>query len=146
MKRAILFIGLFFIIPNISSAADQGLDRKQVYDLQVQCKEQSETFFRQWYPSISWKDNDGANWTANFNNHYNKKLNKCFITTTATSFIKRKGKLRMEVLKYLSDVNENKEYGIYNKIDNTEIGCKLLERFCESQSQWELLVKPYMEE
>ena len=146
MKKAILFIGLLFIMPNISSAADQNLDRKQVYELQVQCKQQSENFFRQWYPSPSWKDNLDANWVANFNNHYNKKLNECFILTTATGLSKRKGKLRTDVLKYLFDVNENKEHGVYSKVDNTENECKLLDRFCKSESQWDLLVKQYMEE
>lgn len=146
MKKAMLLIGLLFIMPNISSAAGQNLDRKQVYELQVQCGKQAEEVFKQWYPSSPWQDKDGSQNMVNFNNHYNKKLNKCFILTGHTSLGKKDGKFSKFDRKELSEIIEHKDFGAYSQLDDALVECNVLNKTCKSESQWDLLVKPYMEE
>jgi hypothetical protein len=48
----------------------------------------------------------------------------------------------------LFDVNENKEYGTFFKRseDNAPFQCKVLQNVCHSESEWQELLKPYMEE
>ena len=45
----------------------------------------------------------------------------------------------------LFDINENKEFGVFDN-KKTSIICILSGKKCESKSEWDKLVKPYMEE
>jgi hypothetical protein len=50
--------------------------------------------------------------------------------------------------RYLYDVNENKEYGTFSWATNINrlVQCNVLDKFCTSEDEWNLLIKPYMEE
>lgn len=70
-------------------------------------------------------------------NHYNTKLDKCFILV---SYSKNN-------LKVLREINENKTYGsVRSKQDGTASICSVLEKTCGSEEEWNALVKSYMEE
>lgn len=70
-------------------------------------------------------------------NHYNTRLDKCFILVNYTK----------KQLKVLREINENKIYGsIRSKKDGTIIICNVLEKSCKSEEEWDSLVKPYLEE
>jgi hypothetical protein len=70
-------------------------------------------------------------------NHYNTKLDKCFILVNYSK----------KQLKILRNINENKIYGSFRfKHDGTIIICNVLEKTCNSEEEWDSLVKPYMEE
>ena len=74
-----------------------------------------------------------------YKNHYNKKLNKCFMVITEDGVLER--------YKKLLDVDENNSYGsvrINNEREN--MGCYLLEKKCKSEEGWDSIVKHYMEE
>lgn len=82
-----------------------------------------------------------------YQNHYNKKLNKCFLILTFTNYPKDK-RTEVSYMKRLVDFNENKEYGAFSKFSKKTypFGCRFLDKSCESEREWDLLVKPYMEE
>ncbi|MBN1471183.1 MAG: hypothetical protein JW925_05335 [Syntrophaceae bacterium] len=70
-------------------------------------------------------------------NHYNASLDKCFILVNYSK----------KQLKILREINENKIYGSFrSKKDGSTILCNVLEKICKSESEWDSLVKPYMEE
>ena len=111
-------------------------DGKVDYQLQEQCKKSSEEFYRKQYHSDF----------SSYQNHYNKKLHKCFIILTTETYTKGN---QTDVMtgKSLFDVNENKEYGDCTNFEKTEKNlCKFLGKLCESEKEWDSLVKPYMEE
>jgi len=69
--------------------------------------------------------------------HYNARLDKCFILLNYTK----------KPLKVLKEIKENKIYGaIRSQKDGTTITCNVLEKTCKSETEWNVLIKPYMED
>jgi hypothetical protein len=101
-------------------------DRKVDYELSEKCEIKTEEFYKRNYA-------DSNSWL--YENHYNKKLNKCFILVTNS--IKRE--------KNLYDVIESKLYGRFVHSENG-ITCSVLGNKCNSGKEWDSLVKPYMED
>jgi predicted AlkP superfamily phosphohydrolase/phosphomutase len=77
---------------------------------------------------------------VNYTNHYNKKLNKCFI------LVDEAYKSGDSFGKVLIDVNENKDYGMYSQNSGKKSNCWVGDKSCESSFEWDDLSKPYMEE
>jgi hypothetical protein len=100
---------------------------KKEEELRGKCEKQCKMFFRKYIDSSKIKLHK---------NHYNKKLTTCFILT---SDIKN-------TEKYLFDVNENKNYGTFIQRNNNVVFCFVLKKKCNSEKEWDSLVKPYMEE
>jgi len=112
-------------------------------DLQEKCAKQSSTFFKENY---TFEKKTGETWLNDYENHYNKKLNKCFIQIEQhyiTSDMSTKSKA-------LIDVFENKSLGGYSSLTkNSEekmIDCNVENNFCKSEFEFKNLVKSYMEE
>ena len=159
MKRTLLFCILiaFFTISFVSlvgcnqspkeqppvSLSNQDNDRKVDYQLQESCGKSSRELFTERYGN-GLLQIDNQNIIVSYKNHYNKKLNKCFILLKSETVVKRE---IIQTLITLGDLNENKEYGRFQFTkENQFVGCVLLEKECKSESEWDLLVKPYMEE
>jgi len=73
---------------------------------------------------------------------YNDRLNKCFYEETYISPTPR----GINVWVYLSDLLENRIYGGFHR--STNIGffyCNLQDKECHSETEWEALVKSYIE-
>lgn len=70
-----------------------------------------------------------------------------FSYTHFTNYPKNK-KTEVLHIKQLVDFNENKEYRSFSKFSKKTypFGCRFSDKFCESEREWDLLVKPYMEE
>ena len=106
-----------------------------VMKLQEKCSKETEIYFNKEY---------GKDGYFSYTNHYNKKLNKCFMLL---SHIGVTEKITSETL---NDHFENKEYGDFHesfKNGSPEvIYCKFLDKHCTSRNEWDSLVKPYMEE
>lgn len=143
MKR-ILLIPLFFISIIFSLLSNSyAASIKEEYELQERCSKRAEELFRKEY---------GNETMSNYyTNHYNRKLNKCFILVTETSIHEDKEtreKLGVSsTYKTLLDINENKEYGGFFKFSKGGLmQCEVLGKHCNSESEWDAFVKPYMEE
>ncbi len=145
MKIIFLIIGIFLFMTNLSFTADHKLDRKQIYELKEKCSKRAEEVFKRDYNSSSWQEEDGSHVTVNFRNHYNRKVNKCFMLTAYSSFnVKEKTLIRTEDL---IDINENRKYGTSTILNhNKPIECVILDKICNSKNEWNRLIKPYMEE
>jgi hypothetical protein len=134
-----LFLSLlivFFTISLVGCSDNKNSDDKKVnYQLQEQCGKSSEEYFR-----ITYGELFGGGWNSEYKNHYNKNMNKCFILVDIVSPIKVNRK-------YLWDVNENKQYGMFNNSSKGIITwCRVSGKECKSISEWDSLVKSYMED
>jgi uncharacterized membrane protein YhiD involved in acid resistance len=121
MKKTLLSILLIFIISIVGCNSQQtptkeksSISQKELYDLQEKCRKQSEDWVEKKYKGKKYS----------YNNHYNNKLNKCFILV----FEKQLG--------YLV---------VFNDRGGVFIGY-ILGKKCETEEEWDKFVKPYMEE
>lgn len=114
---------------------------KDDYELQEKCGKSASKYFND-IENINLSSKDFL-LLKDFNNHYNKKLNKCFVLIIGkATWIKKK---ENETFQKLLDINENKEYGhIMQKEDVLE--CMFLDQACYSKNEWNSLIRPYLEE
>lgn len=106
MKVFILLPFLFLAVFTITYAASS----KEEYELQERCGKRTEELFKRDFGNGINNTDDGYSLDS-YSNHYNKKLNKCFILLTSIGHSK---KYESDSTSYaLYDVNENKEYGSY---------------------------------
>lgn len=123
---------------------------KEEYELQEKCGKRCEERFRKEYGKEGYTtDKDGDGMTSGYQNHYNKKLNKCFILITTRTYPKDKdNKLGVYTGKDIYDINENQVIGSFSMFSKSvsSLECRVSERTCKSGEEWDLLVKPYMEE
>ena len=128
MKKIRSVISLSFLVLFLLVGCEKfsSNNREVDYKLQKQCGEDSERFFKKTYNDL---------FEGFHENHYNKKLNKCFIVVNNTK----------SYWKSFYDVNESKLHGLYTP---DGVSCFVFEKKCESKSEeeWDKLVKPYMEE
>lgn len=143
--KIILIICVLFLLPfNVYSSSI-----KEDYDLSERCGKRSEEYFRKEYGNGIVNTDDGQQ-LSNYQNHYNKKMNKCFFSVISTYISKNKKTNKIESIKqkYLFDINESKEYGsfvLWGKQTKPN-DCRVLDNSCNSEGEWDSLIKPYMEE
>ena len=111
---------------------------KEEYELQERCKKGAAEFVQ----GKEYKDLIRTG-DAYYTNHYNRKLNKCFVVIYSTNVI---GQNYID----LWDINEHKRCGhfVSSLVDplNAAADCTVLGNPCKSKSEWDSLVKPYVEE
>ncbi len=137
---------LFLLISVTLSGASYAASNKEEYDLQERCGKRAEEILKPGNDNGISEDDKQLMMTG-YRNHYNRKLNKCFVLQTTTTMPKNK-KESPSILEELWDINENKLYGRFFKvkIDNKPFECNVLGEICNSENEWDSLVKPYMEE
>jgi len=133
---------LFFLAP-LGTKSGKQVSAKEVYELSEKCAK----FAAEWIKRGDFAQKEYKDWIRTgagyYTNHYNKELNKCFVTVH--SVIKLDGRTH----KTLWDINENKRYGWFTSslVDQGKAAdCTMLGNPCKSESEWDALVKPYMEE
>lgn len=137
---------LFFFMSVLSGCAGFSEDRKMEnckadYQLQEKkCENKCEEYFKKQYGNGIL---NGGKRTVTYQNHYNKKLNKCFIMLT-TNFIIEKYKMSYKE-KFLFDVNYLRDYAFFYNSGKFTF-CDVERNKCNSEEEWVSLVKPYMEE
>ena|ERR1700733_8851554 len=114
---------------------------KVAYELQERCGKRAEQVWQKDYGQNITTDQYGTI-IANYENHYNAKLNKCFMLEDATSLPKGGGQSFKTLM--LIDVNENKIYGTFTNAGAVQ--CDLEGRACRSELDWRQLVAPFMNE
>lgn len=131
-----------FTLPVQSSAQQASLD------LQEKCAKQARVAFN----NMSFRYRDLASYT----NHYNVKLNRCFIETEQEGV--PQGNDTAWTYKFLSDANEGKIFGSYvwhtDKIKKywevTPVQCEVTmlsgeQKVCKSSDEFDDLIKVYMQ-
>lgn len=100
-------------------------DNKEAdHQLQEQCKKSSEEFFKKSYDKI---------YSGFYVNHYNKKLNKCFMVLYNP----------ITNRKIFYDVNKSNLHGLFTR---DGVSCYVYEKKCKTEEEWDNLMKPFMEE
>ena len=133
-------IAIAFVLLGASAANAE--PNKDAYELQVRCGKQSaDAFAKDYVPVENTKDGQR---TANYENHFSLRLNKCFFLEISV-FIEN-GKWSR--LLRLFDLNENKEYGSYWHSDKAPqfVNCNVQDARCSSEAEFRTLIKPYMED
>jgi hypothetical protein len=105
-----------------------------LYQLEKNCSQlAAETFRRE-----TANDEDRVDYRA----HYNAHLNKCFYAERYVSLTP----VGIDIWVYLFDLHTNRIHGGFHR--STNIGlfyCSLENKECHSETEWNELVKPYME-
>ncbi len=124
MKRLCLSIFPFLLILAVSSANAQS-----TLALQEKCARRAQERFEQEF--------DYAHY--HYQNHYNKKDDKCFMWVWSLDGAR---------IQYVYDVNEKLYYGILiiGVAAPTDFRCRILEKRCKSEAEWDAFVKSYMKE
>ncbi len=154
MKKLFLSILIVFfttLFMSLVGCNNQNIIKEQssLSELQEQCMKRSKEYFNKEYGNGIINGENGERLISNYTNHYNKKLNKCYILITSTEFTRNmENKIESIRIKMLFELNENKGYGSLIQFENNNkpINCRILEKYCKSEKEWDLLVKPYMED
>jgi hypothetical protein len=119
---------------------------KEEYELSEKCGKRTDDFFRKEYGNGVRSDKESTTMT-NYTNHCNRKLNKCFMLITSNVIYNKREKGSI-IFEDLWDINENKCYGSLARISNTikPNQCEVGGKYCNSEGEWDEMVKPYMEE
>ncbi len=124
---------------------------KTQYELRERCGKQVDTYFRrEWGEGI--KNTRDLLMTADFTDHYNEKLNKCFFVLTVNSASRKPASTRgVTTSMDLFEINEHKEYGMFFAPEGAPpMECWVLDangkqQSCRSQDAWKLMIRSYME-
>jgi len=105
-------------------------------------KQSAEAFAKEWEAPDS-----VAKAIANYENHYNSRLNKCFYLLSSTG---KSGTKIMALfdLNENNENNENKGYGLYVSTEEAKepIQCYVEASDCKTEEEWRSLIKPFMED
>jgi len=143
MKK-LLFLSLFLFSQIVLSEPSKS--DKDLYELQDKCRQTTDQEFKkEWGSNVS-NTKDGQI-IANYTNHYNKKMNRCFYLVTSNQFVtKNKDGTNPFIIKTLLDVQENKVYGDFSSDRKTMFSCAVGKSYCSSEKEWDSLVLPFMNE
>lgn len=104
---------------------------RQIAERSEQCRQKSSEEFRR-----GWKDAPAG--TAAFTSHFNARMNSCFYLLTVDSSGEQK--------KMLFDLSEGELYGEFlGPAEGEPKACKLIAFYCASGREWDVLIRPYME-
>lgn len=119
------------------------------YEMQEHCGKRAAELFHKKYGSrgvIYTKNGQGI---AEYTNHYNKKLKRCFVLQSYRNIPYKDKTQESSIMYQLYDINENKIYGDYFKSDGMSMPTSCIvegQIQCHSKQEWNALVKPYMNE
>lgn len=126
--------------------AAPALSKEQVHELSEHCGRKTREQFRR-----DWKDGD-----ARFDSHYNAKLNTCFylLTVNHSAHGNGQGSASASTLRMmLFDISGGEQYGEYSgpaAAESPSVGvpaaCRIEAMYCASSREWEVLLRPYMED
>src|ERR1700687_3485132 len=131
MRRVALVIGALIATGGgIDSAHSQ--PNKERYELQERCGRLATEVIKREYQSFT---DYGRTHIYNYRNHYDPRLNKCFLLLVHLDSPEKKplGDDTLRELR-LIDLNENKEYGWYlGRKDRAPTECSVGEKTCTSE-------------
>jgi hypothetical protein len=141
----IIVAGLFLLISpkTYSASIKKGSQSPQVkidYKiLEENCGKECEGLFQKLY-YVDNKSYPHIDKTFSYKYHYNKKLKKCFILIIEAG--KNNSYMRMRLI----DIHKRDiDYGLFSIIGADIRLCSVLNKKCDSEEEWNSLIKPYME-
>ena len=114
------------------------------YELQERrCgKQAAEVFAKRWGSGV--KNSVAGQSVANYENHYNSRLNNCIYLEIANTY---NAGLPSFMWMKLIDLNENREIAVYSKGEGVASAfCLVQAKWCQTEAEWRTLIKPFMED
>lgn len=149
MKYILSFlIGSFLLILTAYQPKQATAGQKEDYELQERCSKRAAERFKEESGNFAQSDKD-TKYRTTYTNHYNGKLNKCFVLFTTIGVPMGKEdiqKFGISTDKTLWDINENKQYGDFLNFRAMPepMQCEVSGKICHSEAEWDSLVKAYM--
>lgn len=147
LKAVVLAVASYGIVVGTVCAEPD----KVQYELQERCGKRSEEAFQALHAGLTCctaiRDTDDGQSIETFQNHYSAALNKCFYLEVLTSQNYKKLPRYTSTLMTLYDLHEHKEYASFYKRSDSHLPteCRVGDKVCRSESEWNDLLKPYME-
>jgi hypothetical protein len=142
--KHLLIVGLLLAMP-VAALAEPNV---ALYELQERCGKVAAELFAKEYDHGKVSRVGDKVMHFDYQAHYNARLNKCFFLEMSSSFGKNsKGEMNETRGFRLFDILENREYGTFTS--DPELGtfpCFVQDKECRSEPEWNVLVKPYMED
>ena len=114
------------------------------YNLQDRCgKVAAEVFAKEWGTGFSNMDNGQT--IADYRNHYNFRLNKCFYLELSMTE-PRSGDERPFTSSRLFDLYESTEIGTYQQLGDEVLSCDVQGNECQSLLEYQTLIKLFMQD
>jgi hypothetical protein len=129
-------LSLIFGVLLLGMLAAEAQPDEVAYELQERCGKRAAEVHARHFPDAA-----DPSQAYDYQNHYNTRLNKCFIVESNTLHWNEDHSQTEIKTILLSDVNENKVYGKFDPIT-----CEVTGKTCHSQQEWRELIKPYTEE
>jgi len=142
----LLFMSSLCILPSAFGKEADNKKTTKIHELQERCDKNSADFSRIVYGSRY--DITGINHT--YEDHYNRKLDKCFIMIR-TVLMDKDENGNMAVIGRMAELYEvlgKTYYGRFFESDDIVETCHIRNRNtpCNSEQGWYVLVKPYMDQ
>ena len=119
---------------------------KGVYELQERCGRRATEWFKAEYGNGVTNSKEGQT-LSNFRNHYNARLNKCFVLLMSTSISHKRtatGQIASTTIETLFDLNDNNEYGSFAQVQSQVMSCYVQDKQCSTKDEWQTLINPYL--
>jgi hypothetical protein len=144
-SRSVLSLILLAFAGAPSSRAEPN---KVQYELEEHCGKAAAAIFEKDWGDKGITNTPNGQITANFENHYNQSLNKCFYLLTSTSYLTKKPPPTSIISLILINVNDNHELGEFmqDQQQATPAWCFVEAITRHSKAEWQALIKPYMEQ
>jgi hypothetical protein len=140
MERRTTVLATLLLVAGIAHAQPN----KEQYELQERrCgKQAAEVFAKRWGSGV--KNSVAGQSVANYENHYNSRLNNCIYLEIANTY--NAGQPSFMWMK-LIDLNENREIAVYSKGEGVASAfCLVQAKWCQTEAEWRTLIKPFMED
>jgi len=139
---------IIFIGGLISYKVYQLQQNAKYFDLSSKCMRDAKSFFNEKYPGVEFlgPQIQGPMYFADYQNHYNKRLNKCYILITTHFGTVDMGHTYLERTE-LYDVGDRALIGELNinGKNQKDILCKLYGKECQSVDDFITGIEPYIE-
>jgi hypothetical protein len=135
---AIAALQFLVVFSNIAYAAPS----KDEYDLQERCGKLAAERFRRDWGTEGLHSEKGLQTTVRFRNHYNARLNRCFVLYTVNIYTTTTAKVALRTIQLtLFEANTNKDYGTYLSADDEPrpMDCWVGEQKCASRREFDAL-------
>ena len=140
-------VGLFMLSLSLPRLALADPD-KAIYELQERCGHSAAAWFKE-ENGNGVTNTKEAQTLSSFRNHYNTRLNKCFVLLMATSVSHKRtatGQVSATTIQTLFDLNDNNDYGSFAQVESRVMSCYVQEKHCANMDEWQSLIKPYLEQ
>jgi hypothetical protein len=142
------FTVVLALATNLAISEASAEPNKEQYELQERCGKRAAEVFKSIYKGGGVTSTENGQDIMTYQNHYSAIFNKCFFLEIRTSVNYKTQDRGTSTMITLFDVNENKDYGTFfmRSVDGVPITCNVEQKICHSRSEWDELLRPYMEQ